>query len=764
MKQQLKAFNKYFAILYKRLDVSDTWRRAFGHEGSMIGYLNRVPIVLLGKSSRTYILAIIAFARFAQPMVRNQGFKGFAVYSKACQTLLIKSVAGSPIKSVFEAFKVNVSITRDGLPKLIPKNHRIRIRRGDVHIIRFWSSLFSIFRIVEYLGKPNLKTITRPGRWVEKRGFIEFIPLFFARLATQVDIPLKVRPWEPVLIQKSGPGVVSGDKDLKGNLFRPTTTTAAMVYQAVAISRDIDLHKSFMDVALRLGQGDLLMKLNDIIKWSGYSMPWLLQDESLSRSSLVIPDFLGKLGIKEEPGKVRVFAMVDWWTQMLLRPLHKAIFSILYSLDTDATRDQDSAIERGQKMLAISNFAASYDLSAATDRLPVELQALLLDHWFPKLGEPWKKLLVNRSYLVPKAIRGWGMRIPKSVRYAVGQPMGALSSWAMLALTHHFIVQYAAHSCGKLGWFSQYLILGDDIVIFDKAVAQAYLKLMKTLGVDINLIKSVVSNTHFEFAKRFVSSEKNFSALSFKEMDVASKSLDATMSLFDRIRGTEWSAKDMLKFSGAGYRVLSLLSNPLKDISRYWRNLIIYSSMPERSLNSAPNWLSWLEISKLGSYDNILSLDSLKDKFKNWVSGFKPTRLTSIASIISGPELGTGLRPDEKGVLRFRKLFDATWDLSRNPNPTEEKLIQSLNRILFKASLRIDQDKREINDLWKDIELFWDWNNREESIETLNRMFDTLEFTLARETEPNIVRLVSEPLPKRLAPTMLRLWHNSQPR
>jgi len=43
-------------------------------------------------------------------------------------------------------------------------------------------------------------------------------------------------------------------------------------------------------------------------------------------------------------------------------------------------------------------------------------------------------------------------------------------------------------------------------------------------------------------------------------------------------------------------------------------------------------------------------------------------------------------------------------------------------------------------------------------------MFDTLEFTLARETEPNLVRLVAEPLPKRLAPTMLRLWHNSQPR
>lgn len=31
----------------------------------------------------------------------------------------------------------------------------------------------------------------------------------------------------------------------------------------------------------------------------------------------------------------------------------------------------------------------------------------------------------------------------KSLRYAVGQPMGALSSWAMLAFTHHAIVQWA---------------------------------------------------------------------------------------------------------------------------------------------------------------------------------------------------------------------------------------------------------------------------------------------------------------------------------
>jgi hypothetical protein len=37
----------------------------------------------------------------------------------------------------------------------------------------------------------------------------------------------------------------------------------------------------------------------------------------------------------------------------------------------------------------------------------------------------------------------------KGIRYGTGQPMGALSSWAGLAITHHFIVQLAANNTGQ---------------------------------------------------------------------------------------------------------------------------------------------------------------------------------------------------------------------------------------------------------------------------------------------------------------------------
>lgn len=107
--------------------------------------------------------------------------------------------------------------------------------------------------------------------------------------------------------------------------------------------------------------------------------------------------------------------------------------------------------------------------------------------------------------------------------------MGALSSWAMLAVTHHLIVQEAyrrsilldyhklyhptinysffysrksVNDPSKRSWYDNYELLGDDIVIFDSEVATHYLEIMAELGVAINLSKSVVSkNETFEFAK-----------------------------------------------------------------------------------------------------------------------------------------------------------------------------------------------------------------------------------------------------------------------
>jgi hypothetical protein len=127
--------------------------------------------------------------------------------------------------------------------------------------------------------------------------------------------------------------------------------------------------------------------------------------------------------------------MVDAWTQWSLEPFHSWLFDILSKIQMDGTFDQMApvyrALERG--------FASAYslDLSAATDRLPIAVQQMLVEHLVnPDFAQNWRDLLVEREYYLPKT--------GDPLLYAVGQPMGALSSWSMLATVHHFLVQSAA--------------------------------------------------------------------------------------------------------------------------------------------------------------------------------------------------------------------------------------------------------------------------------------------------------------------------------
>jgi hypothetical protein len=88
----------------------------------------------------------------------------------------------------------------------------------------------------------------------------------------------------------------------------------------------------------------------------------------------------------------------------------------------------------------------------------------------------------------------------------------------MLDLTHHLIVKYAAYKVGYKN-FNSYIVLGDDIVIANEAVANEYFRIMTAdLKVGINLAKSVVSHHgYLEFAKRIRKSQNDYTPLSLKE-------------------------------------------------------------------------------------------------------------------------------------------------------------------------------------------------------------------------------------------------------
>lgn len=87
--------------------------------------------------------------------------------------------------------------------------------------------------------------------------------------------------------------------------------------------------------------------------------------------------------------------------------------------------------------------------------------------------------------------------------------MGALSSWSVFALTHHALIQYCASRLG-ISSFSDYVVLGDDVAIFNTEIAKRYQKLMTHLGVEISISKSLTwlpgskQWPYAEFAKQII--------------------------------------------------------------------------------------------------------------------------------------------------------------------------------------------------------------------------------------------------------------------
>jgi hypothetical protein len=130
------------------------------------------------------------------------------------------------------------------------------------------------------------------------------------------------------------------------------------------------------------------------------------------------------------------------------------------------------------------------------------------------LGEAWLRVMTDRTFFVKTT--------GQFLRWRVGQPLGLLSSFPSFALWHHDIIQFAHYRCrireGKtrLKFFKDYRLLGDDVVIFNKKVADEYRSLMTIIGVDINEQKSVYGNSRrsqIEFAKRLSLDGKEMSSI-----------------------------------------------------------------------------------------------------------------------------------------------------------------------------------------------------------------------------------------------------------
>nr|BEQ09759.1 MAG: RdRP [Crassitunica tubakii mitovirus 2] len=397
--------------------------------------------------------------------VENHGLEHTIKTIKFLQLCLTRYLSGDPIFTN----QLRIGLRADGIPKIFNPLTKWIISRNKP-VIRFILTTLSVTRLFKGNGDLCCDSIISPSTLREET--IEELREFLSS-----KISSKIAEWfpsrgdlewqEPHLTTKTGPNGQALGTSIKDLLSLPND-----LYNTI---------KSF-------GGKGISQYLYTLKETYNLCPDWV--NRNISETS-----FIRKISVIRDKGlKNRPIAILDYWSQSVLLPLHNGLMDMLKHFPNDCTFDQG-------KISEITKEWQSYycmDLSSATDRFPIRVQEMLLAYLSNSLDYSiqWRDLMVKYPF--------YHKLTDKSYTYQSGQPMGAYSSWAMFTLTHHWIVHYCAYISGyiKHELYDGYAILGDDIVIRDAVVANEYSKIMKNLGVDISPMKSHSGNHLLDFSKR----------------------------------------------------------------------------------------------------------------------------------------------------------------------------------------------------------------------------------------------------------------------
>lgn len=404
------------------------------------------------------------FIKLITNLVANHGVYYTIKQLKAFRLLVTKYMAGEPLRLISE----RISINKSGFPRKI-SFLKTYIDSENVHQIRFALTLLGVSRAIWYdENKPDYSVLTAPQVQNPNivKGLMDFIPEFFKMF----KIPKFEGQWDRRdchLSTKSGP---QGLATLTA--WRTAFLLPDWLVNNIGVFGGIDLYNFINDIR-KHRNAEFLHKIFKRLKFKEF--------KGLRKISIV----------RDPEAKARIIAILDWFSQEALRGFHNHIFMILKTLPQDRTFTQDPIITNKRP----SEKFHSLDLSNATDRFPINIQQKVVEALTDSgRAIAWRGILTWLPFTLPSGDK---------LHYEIGQPMGAYSSWAVFTLTHHLVIQYAAKLAGEILPFQEYILLGDDVVIYNDRVSNLYKIIIKGIGADFSEMKSHTSIHSYEFAKRW---------------------------------------------------------------------------------------------------------------------------------------------------------------------------------------------------------------------------------------------------------------------
>lgn len=307
-------------------------------------------IIIWITSSSEIKESIVILEQRIKKLINRSGWDFTFHYLKEVLRSVIRILAG---QSAVQLEK-SVVVKRDpsGLPTIIPLYLRkIIMNNGEYSKNRLFIvcilTALSVFRVFPTKPKVKLSSIVKPFNGISRTISDELIKVALKELNIH---KLNLKEPKPLIIESSGPNGVkstwSASIDVLAFL-KPKHYFALIHYNG----------------------------LNWITIWCTslmvIALPWYLILKLITDVDSIN---LGRLSVvKDQAGKARVIGILNWWLQCSLKPLHEAIFSVLRKLEgIDGTFDQDGCLDSFISRLAPGVKFYSFDLSAATDRLPID--------------------------------------------------------------------------------------------------------------------------------------------------------------------------------------------------------------------------------------------------------------------------------------------------------------------------------------------------------------------------------------------------------
>lgn len=242
----------------------------------MVNHILRILLPVGATVNLSWVKVIIVFLSFCNTLRSKAGMKMLVIYLKAASVSL-QQATGKMRLTDMTPLGTRFRRTGSGIPCVIPAIHRRAILKGSSIHIKFWLTLFNLYRILDIPVKAKIKSILDPstmdsGSVLPALG--KFIPIFVSELKRivghKVTLIRSLQPskgplWlmtqlkaKPFLISKSSPAVKSKFEDVSSPI---STSPSGIILSAKAWLATPALYAVFSDWCKMTGSVYLLNRI-----------------------------------------------------------------------------------------------------------------------------------------------------------------------------------------------------------------------------------------------------------------------------------------------------------------------------------------------------------------------------------------------------------------------------------------------------------------------------------------------------------------------